>query len=105
MPITALILGALVSFVVYVAYILIISFTVWMMIDAAKQDRFWWLVLVIGIPIIGPVAYFITEKKHEYAKIPAHHVHKSETERQHENTHHKHEENKESIILAEGEAK
>jgi Flp pilus assembly protein TadB len=55
-----------------------------MAVDAGKQDRFWWLTVVIAVPVIGPAAYYFTEKKHEYARAPVHHVHQSETEEQHE---------------------
>ncbi len=79
-----IIFGAFVTLIVAVCYIITIAFTVWMAIDAGKQDRFWWLTLIIGIPIIGPAAYYFTEKKHEYVKAPVHHVHESETEEQHE---------------------
>ncbi|MEN9881559.1 MAG: hypothetical protein RLZZ308_742 [Candidatus Parcubacteria bacterium] len=68
----------------YTAYIVIISFTLWMAVDAAKQDRFWWVALVVGVPLVGPALYFFTEKKHEYKKAPSHHVHTSQTEEQHE---------------------
>jgi hypothetical protein len=61
-----------------------IAFTVWMIIDAGKQDRFWWLTLIIGVPVIGAAAYYFTEKKHEYRSAPLHYVHISETEQQHE---------------------
>ncbi len=76
----------LMTLVVYGAYIFVIAFTLWMAIDAGKQDRFWWLVLIIGIPFVGSSVYFFTEKKHEYAKAEPHHVHESETEAQHEMT-------------------
>ena len=72
--------------VVYAAYIVLIAFTIWMMIDAAKQDRFWWIVIILGLPVVGSVVYFYTEKKHEYAKIESHHVHGAQTEAQHETT-------------------
>ena len=70
----------------YSAWIILVSFTVWMAIDAGKQDRFWWVVLIIGVPLVGSVAYFYTEKKHEYAKIEPHYIHNGETEQQHEIT-------------------
>jgi thiol:disulfide interchange protein len=79
-----MIVSLLITLVVALCYILVISFTIWMIIDAGKQDRFWWLVCIIGLPVIGPSAYYFTEKKHEYAKIPPHHIHGSETEEQHE---------------------
>jgi ABC-type nickel/cobalt efflux system permease component RcnA len=91
------IIGMLMTLVVYGAWIFVIAFMVWMAVDAAKQDRFWWVVLIIGIPFIGSAAYFFTEKKHEYAKAEPHHIHTSETEEQHERAprkrkSHKHEE-------------
>lgn len=85
--------GMIVTLIVYTAYILIISFTLWMAIDAAKQDRFWWVVIVVGVPIVGGSVYYLTEKKHEYAKAESHHIHESQTEREHEVTpsdHHHH---------------
>lgn len=82
----AAIISMLLTMVVYSAYIMIISFIVWMAVDAGKQDRFWWIVLIVGIPIIGAVAYYYTEKKHEYAMLPSHHIHTSETEEEHEKT-------------------
>ena len=81
--------GALIALIVTICYILVISFTIWMAIDAGKQDRFWWLTLVLGLPVIGPAVYYFTEKKHEYVKIPPHHIHKSLTEEQHETNHRK----------------
>lgn len=77
-------LSAIMYFVVYGAYILVISFTVWMAIDAAKQDRFWWITIIIGVPVIGPAVYYFTEKKHHYVKVSPHHIHESLTEVQHE---------------------
>lgn len=76
--------SVIVTLIVYSAYIILISFTLWMAVDAAKQDRLWWIVLIIGIPFVGSVVYYYTEKKHEYAKAESHHVHTSETEEQHE---------------------
>jgi ABC-type nickel/cobalt efflux system permease component RcnA len=72
------------TLVVYGAYIFVISFTLWMVVDAGKQDRFWWMILILGIPFVGSTVYFFTEKKHEYAKAEPHHVHDTETEEQHE---------------------
>ena len=79
-------LGSTVTLIVAVCYIITIAFTVWMMIDAGKQDRFWWLTVIIGVPVIGPAVYYFTEKKHEYRSAPLHYVHTSETEQQHEKT-------------------
>lgn len=81
-----LLLTACIYFLIYGSYILVISFTVWMAVDAAKQDRFWWTTLVIGLPVIGAAAYYFTEKKHEYAKAIPHHIHESLTEKQHESS-------------------
>ena len=80
----------LTTLIIYAAYLLFFSFTLWMAVDAAKQDRFWWVVLILGVPVAGSAAYYLTEKKHEYAKAPSHHIHDSETEAQHEQAPHSH---------------
>ncbi len=81
---SALLFTLLLSVFVYALYIVVIAFTLWMVVDAGKQDRFWWLLLVIGVPVIGPAVYFFVEKKHEYKRAPHMHVERSETEEQHE---------------------
>ena len=80
----SLIFGLFATVIVFACYVLVISFSVWMAIDAGKQDRFWWLTIIIGIPIIGAGAYYFTEKKHEYARAEIRNIHKTETEEQHE---------------------
>lgn len=85
-----IIFGMLITAMMYAAYVVILAFIIWMAIDAGKQDRFWWMVLIVGIPLIGALMYFFTEKKHEYAKVPVRRVHESETEHQHEQAPHKH---------------
>lgn len=75
---------AIITFIVYTSYIILLAFILWMAIDAGKQDRFWWVVFIIGVPIIGCVVYFYTEKKHEYVKAKSRNIHVSETEQQHE---------------------
>jgi hypothetical protein len=101
-----LIVDTSIQLIVFAAYLVIASFLVWMLVDAAKQDRFWWVVIILGVPLIGAAAYYITEKKHEYAIAPNHHIHKSETEAQHEQApkHHVHEEkaSNETANVAEG---
>lgn len=84
MMLFGLVLGAVMSFIIIGAYVLVASFILWMAVDAAKQDRFWWIVCILGVPIIGAAVYYFTEKKHEYAKVESHHIHTSETEEQHE---------------------
>lgn len=78
------------TLLIYAAYLLFFAFTLWMMVDAAKQDRFWWVLLILGVPFVGSIVYYLTEKKHEYAKAPSHHIHTSETEAQHEASPHPH---------------
>ncbi len=96
-----IVIAMMMTLLVYGAWMLLIAFTLWMAIDAGKQDRFWWVVLIIGIPFVGSAVYFFTEKKHEYAKAKPHHIHESETEEQHESTpHHKaHHTAKESAVV------
>ncbi len=97
--IVGLFVQTVVTLVIYGALTIIIAFTLWMVVDAAKQDRFWWVVIIWGVPGIGPAVYYLTEKKHEYAKAPIHHIHDSETEAQHETTpkHHTHHKKEESV--------
>ena len=60
-------------------YVLLVTFIMWMVVDAAKQDKFWWMVLIVGVPIIGATVYYFTEKKGDYAKVPpVTHEHKTE---------------------------
>lgn len=75
---------ALLSFVVYACYVLVVAFTLWMVVDASKMDRFLWVVLILGVPVVGPVVYFFVEKKHEYKRAKHMHIERSETEEQHE---------------------
>lgn len=78
------VIGVTMTLIVYGAYMILIAFTLWMVVDAGKQDRFWWVFFIIGVPIIGSAAYYYTEKKHEYGKVESHHIHITETEEQHE---------------------
>ena len=77
--------GVLLTVFVYALYMLVIAFTLWMAVDAGKQDRFWWIILIVGVPVVGPLVYYFTEKKHEYKRAEHMHVERSETEEQHEN--------------------
>ena len=73
-----IVVGFVIMTMLYAFYVMAGSFIVWMVVDAAKQDKFWWVVLVIGVPIIGAAAYYFTEKKHDYAKMSVGpHEHKS----------------------------
>lgn len=91
MSIIGFIMGMVLELIVYSAAIIIFSFSIWMLVDAAKQDRFWWIAIILGVPIIGPAVYYFTEKKHEYVKAQSHYIHKSQTEAQHETSHEHHE--------------
>lgn len=64
-------------------YVLALAFMFWMAVDAAKHDRFWWLVIIIALPLAGAVAYYAVERKHLYKKVekgpaplPPHHEHR-----------------------------
>jgi hypothetical protein len=57
--------------------------------------------VIIGVPVIGPAVYYYTEKKHEYAKVPSHHIHESETEIQHEATPKHHDRKEEKHVVQE----
>ena len=93
-----LIAETVVELILLGSYLIVGSFLVWMFVDAAKQDRFWWIVIILGVPVIGAAEYYLTEKKHEYAKAPSHHIHESETESQHETSHPHHEHHQKSDV-------
>ena len=65
-----LIFGVMIMILTVVTYILGISFMVWMLVDSAKQDKFWWVVIIVALPLIGAIVYYFVEKEHEYAKLP-----------------------------------
>ena len=61
------------SFIVavcFAVYILVAAFVLWMLVDAGKQDKFWWVVIILGLPVVGAIGYFFLEKERDYAKIP-----------------------------------
>lgn len=92
------IFGVTVLMISILAYVLGISFMLWMVVDAAKNDKFWWIVLIVALPVVGAIVYYFVEKHHDYAKIPKEQdggeaTHKGE---------HKHDE---TIKLAESEKK
>ncbi len=57
--------------VCFILYVIAAAFILWMLVDAAKQDNFWWLVIILGIPIIGAIMYYFLEKKRDYVKVAA----------------------------------
>lgn len=64
---------------VWVCYTTVFTFIIWMAIDAGKQDKFFWMIIIIGIPLIGSIVYYFVEKKKDYMTTSGHwgHVHKS----------------------------
>lgn len=50
--------------VTYSFYAVLIAFIIWMLVDAAKTDRFLWLLIMIGLPVIGGLIYYLTQKRH-----------------------------------------
>lgn len=65
----ASIIGLLVFAAVNLILLFAISFMLWMVIDAGKQDKFWWIAFILALPVVGAVVYFFVEKKHEYMKL------------------------------------
>lgn len=63
------IVGIIVFAVVNFLFLLALSFILWMAVDAAKGDKYWWMVLILGVPLVGSIVYFFVEKKHDYFKI------------------------------------
>lgn len=80
----AFLLDTLLRFVVYGFYIVAASFVIWMAVDAAKQDKFFWLVIIVGIPVLGSIVYYYVEKKKDYMTTSGHlgHVHRRRKEDQ-----------------------
>lgn len=68
--IIAVLFGAILMFLLYTMYVIVASFIMWMAIDAGKKDNFLWLVFILGIPVVGAIAYYFVEKKRDYIKIP-----------------------------------
>lgn len=68
--IIGLVIGVMIFATLMVLCVLGASFVMWMAVDAAKQDKFWWLVLITGIPLVGAVVYYFVEKEGDYAKAP-----------------------------------
>lgn len=66
---THLIVGLFFGFIIYGFYVVLFSFITWMSVDAAKNDKFWWVVFIIGVPGIGAVVYYFVEKHHDYVKL------------------------------------
>jgi len=61
--------GVLLTALLYVAYIFLFAFILWMAVDASKQDKFWWVVLILGMPIVGATVYYFVEKHKDYEVI------------------------------------
>lgn len=62
-------IGLLVFAIANLLLLFALSFMVWMVIDAGRQDKFWWIVFILGFPIVGAIVYFFVEKKHDYMKL------------------------------------
>ena len=70
--ITSLIFTGILTIAFFVlAYVFGLSFVIWMAVDAAKQNKYWWIVLVVGLPLIGAIVYFFVEKNGDYMKLEA----------------------------------
>lgn len=52
-------------------YVISFAFIIWMIIDSGKQDKFWWLFLIIALPLLGAVIYYFVEKREDYLKVCA----------------------------------
>lgn len=63
------VVGILVFAIANLLFLLALSFIFWMAVDAAKSDKYWWVVFVIGMPLVGGIVYYFVEKKHDYMKL------------------------------------
>lgn len=66
---TTLLIGFIVFAIINALFLLGISFMLWMAVDAARGDKFWWIVLILGLPFAGSFIYFFVEKKRDYLKV------------------------------------
>jgi uncharacterized membrane protein YeiB len=57
---------------VFLIYVVLFSFIFWMAVDAAKQDKVFWLFIIIGLPVIGSAVYYFVEKKKDYVTTSGH---------------------------------
>ena len=75
-------LDGIVLAAVYLFYIVPASFVIWMAVDAAKQDKFFWVIIIIGLPVLGSLVYYFVEKKRDYMTTSAHfgHIHRRRKE-------------------------
>lgn len=64
------IFGFLVIMLTYFVYVIGLSLMIWMIVDAAKSDKYWWVAIMVALPLIGSLIYFFVEKEHDYEKIP-----------------------------------
>jgi uncharacterized membrane protein YeiB len=64
------IFGVMIMLFTFLIYAFGIAFMLWMLVDAARQDKFLWVVIIVALPVIGALVYFFVEKEREYAKIP-----------------------------------
>lgn len=67
--IAEILVGSIVFAIPYLVFLFVVSFIVWMVVDAAKGDMFWWVVFILGVPIVGAAIYYFVEKKHDYFKL------------------------------------
>ncbi|MDQ5962477.1 MAG: hypothetical protein QG653_284 [Patescibacteria group bacterium] len=64
---------------VFVFYVVAFSFLFWMAVDAAKQDKIFWLLIIVGLPLVGSIIYYFVEKKKDYVTTSGHfgHIYRS----------------------------
>lgn len=66
---TTLLIGFIVFAIINALFLLGLSFMLWMAVDAAKADKFWWIVLILGLPFAGSCIYYFVEKRRDYLKV------------------------------------
>ncbi len=64
------VIGILIFAIANLCLLFGLSFVLWMAVDAAKGDKYWWIVFILGFPLVGGAVYYFVEKKHDYAKLP-----------------------------------
>ena len=68
MPLESIV-GVVVFAIANLLFLLMLFFMLWMAVDAAKGDKYWWIVLILGVPLVGSIVYYFVEKKRDYSRI------------------------------------
>jgi hypothetical protein len=75
-----MVFSLLIVVLILFVYVSIISFMIWMVVDAAKNDKILWVLIIVGLPVVGSIIYYFTEKKEDWPFSPHHKKHEHHIE-------------------------